>query len=80
MEFNLVPRKEAVTELEQVSRFIPKGFSGLLYWYTLYPVHQYVFIGMLKGIAKAVEKPVTKGPNRFTPAHLDVCSPNPGET
>jgi len=80
LEFIISPGKDGDTELQQISRYIPKGFSGLLYWYALYLFHQFVFKGMLRGIAKAVGKPVTKGPSRFTPVHLDVCSTRPGET
>jgi len=29
--------------------------SGLAYWYALYPVHQLVFGGMLRGIVDAVQ-------------------------
>jgi hypothetical protein len=31
----------------------PVGIFGLLYWYALYPLHQLIFAGMLRGLAKA---------------------------
>jgi hypothetical protein len=65
LEFKLHPMEHGRTELQQVSRYVPKGLSGLLYWYLLYPFHQWVFRGMLKGIAKAVGKPIVQGPDRF---------------
>ena len=73
LEFKLNPMKDGRTELQQVSRYVPKGLSGLLYWYILYPFHQWVFWGMLKGIAKAVGKPVIKGPERLKPRRHLVC-------
>ncbi|UCH83240.1 MAG: SDR family oxidoreductase [Candidatus Latescibacterota bacterium] len=42
------------TRLRQTAIFDPTGLTGLLYWYALYPVHHYVFDGMLRGIAADV--------------------------
>ena len=42
--------------IRQTAIFDPVGLLGLLYWYTLYPLHQVVFAGMLRGIVKAVEE------------------------
>ncbi len=39
--------------IRQTAIFDPVGLLGLAYWYSLYPVHQFVFTGMLKGIAQA---------------------------
>jgi hypothetical protein len=41
--------------IRQTAMFDPVGLLGLLYWYTLYPLHHVVFAGMLRGIVKAVE-------------------------
>jgi hypothetical protein len=30
------------------------GLLGLAYWYALYPLHRFVFGGMLRGIARRV--------------------------
>lgn len=67
LEFKITTLGAGETELRQLSRFLPRGFFGLLYWYALYPAHQWLFRGMLHAIARAVRKPVTKGPERFTP-------------
>jgi hypothetical protein len=32
------------------------GLAGLAYWYSAYPLHQFVFAGMLRGIAHAAER------------------------
>ncbi len=42
--------------IRQTAIFDPFGLVGLAYWYLLYPVHQLVFAGMLKGIACAVAR------------------------
>jgi uncharacterized protein YbjT (DUF2867 family) len=39
--------------VRQTAIFDPVGLPGLLYWYALFPVHQVVFAGMLRGIAGA---------------------------
>jgi hypothetical protein len=48
-----------------------------MYWYLLYPFHQFVFKGMLKGIAKAVGAPILQGPDRFAPRLPHVCRVDP---
>ena len=40
------------THLEQTAAFIPKGLMGLVYWYGLYPVHAWVFRGLIREIAR----------------------------
>ncbi len=40
--------------VRQTAIFDPVGVLGQLYWYLLYPVHQIVFAGMLKGIVRAM--------------------------
>jgi len=44
------------TELRQTATYDPLGLLGLTYWYAVWPLHQLVFAGMLRGIAHAVEK------------------------
>jgi uncharacterized protein YbjT (DUF2867 family) len=41
--------------IRQTAIFEPVGLLGLMYWYALYPLHQLVFAGMLRGIVKAAE-------------------------
>jgi uncharacterized protein YbjT (DUF2867 family) len=41
--------------IRQTAIFDPAGLQGLLYWYSVYPFHQFVFSGMLRGIAHAAE-------------------------
>ncbi|HTY40766.1 MAG TPA: SDR family oxidoreductase [Thermoanaerobaculia bacterium] len=39
------------TEIRQTAIFDASGLFGLAYWYALYPLHRFVFAGMLRGIA-----------------------------
>jgi len=41
------------TTIRQTATFDPVGLPGRIYWYALYPVHQFVFGDMLRGIARA---------------------------
>ncbi len=67
LSFQLKELDNGHTELQQIARFLPRGLLGLLYWYAVVPFHHYVFNGMLQGIAKASEKPVIRGVERFKP-------------
>lgn len=52
LEFE-VSEHEGKSKIRQTAIFDPVGLRGLTYWYALYPLHQLVFAGMLKGIARA---------------------------
>ena len=73
LEFKICPVGQGECELQQIARFLPKGFLGLLYWYSLYGAHRLLFKGMLRTIAREVGKPVVKGPERFEPNLHLVC-------
>jgi uncharacterized protein YbjT (DUF2867 family) len=45
----------AGSTVRQTAIFEPIGLLGLMYWYALYPLHQLVFAGMLRGIVRAAE-------------------------
>jgi hypothetical protein len=45
------------SRIRQTAVFDPKGLWGLAYWYALWPVHQFVFAGMLRNIARAARQP-----------------------
>jgi uncharacterized protein YbjT (DUF2867 family) len=73
LDIQITPRGEGKTELQLLSRFLPRGIAGLCYWYVLYPFHQWVFTRMLMGIAQAIGKPIMGSPERFTPVIPDAC-------
>ena len=66
LEFKIRSLPDGITELEQISRFLPRGLGGFLYWYVLYPFHRLLYPNLLKAIARAIGKPVTKEPERIT--------------
>jgi uncharacterized protein YbjT (DUF2867 family) len=52
LEFEVTGEGMSAT-IRQTAIFDPVGLPGSVYWYALYPLHQLVFRGMLRGIAKA---------------------------
>ncbi len=40
------------TEITQTAVFDASGLAGIAYWYALYPIHRFVFAGMLRGLAR----------------------------
>jgi uncharacterized protein YbjT (DUF2867 family) len=56
LEFEVTGDRDQST-IRQTAIFDPLGLSGLAYWYTLYPLHQLVFSGLLRNIAKTAAGP-----------------------
>jgi len=54
LEFEVNPRPQG-SEIRQTAIFDPKGLQGLLYWYLLYPIHHFIFKGMLREIARQTQ-------------------------
>ena len=74
LEFQITPQASGQVKLQMLSRFLPKGLLGILYWYGLYPFHQWIFYGMIKAIAKSIDKPIVSQPERFTPKIATACA------
>ena len=55
LQFQVEPQSTARSELVQTVLFEPKGLSGVLYWYILYPVHRLIFSRMIERIAERAE-------------------------
>ena len=60
LEYVVEPAGPRFTMLTQTARYYPKGLLGLLYWYSLYPIHRIIFRGLahrIAGISTEVRKP-----------------------
>jgi len=66
LEFHLAKLPGNRVRINQVARFLPKGLSGLCYWYLVSPLHNLIFDGMLRGIAKASGGTLVEGPKLET--------------
>jgi len=51
LDFEVEEREESTT-IRQTAIFDPVGLRGLLYWYAVYPLHAWLFRGMLRRIAE----------------------------
>ncbi len=56
LEFEVQPDGDGGSVIRQTAIFDPVGLLGLAYWYGIYPLHDRVFCGMLRGITRAVQK------------------------
>jgi uncharacterized protein YbjT (DUF2867 family) len=55
LQFEVEPSGEG-SIIRQTAIFDPMGVWGIWAWYLLYPFHKLIFVGMIRGIAKAVEQ------------------------
>ena len=53
LQFEVEPTQGG-SSIRQTAIFDPAGVWGLLYWYALYPIHRWIFAGMLRSIAAKV--------------------------
>lgn len=58
LEFEVVGHAEEShrSQIRQTAVFDPLGLWGLLYWYSVFPLHQFVFAGMLRNLAREAER------------------------
>lgn len=66
LEFE-VTEEAGKTTVRQTAIFDPMGLFGLAYWYTLYPLHEIVFGGMLRNICREIR-------SRESMPHADLIS------
>ena len=52
LEFEVQPSEQGST-VRQTAIFDPVGLTGIIYWYSLFPLHELVFRGMLRNICEA---------------------------
>ena len=56
LEFEVTPDGPSKSTIRQTAIFDPLGLFGLCYWYAIYPLHEAIFGGMLREIARAAER------------------------
>lgn len=66
LQFDVREEDAGRTQLTLRARFLPKGLWGIVYWYSLTPVHAFLFRGMLMAVARKVGGKILSGPS--TPA------------
>jgi len=53
LEFEVEPDGNGGSKVRQTAIFDPAGIIGLAYWYALWPVHAYIFRGLVQRITDA---------------------------
>lgn len=67
LQFEAVPSENGKTTLIQTAFFDPKGLLGLLYWYSLYPIHALIFGAMVNKIGELAESLPLENQRGITP-------------
>ncbi|WP_415718536.1 SDR family oxidoreductase [Maridesulfovibrio sp.] len=62
LEFSLENTLAGDTELTMTARFLPRGLGGILYWWSVYPLHSIVFKGMARSLAEKSGCRIMEGP------------------
>ncbi len=57
LQFEVTDSGAGSSTITQTAVFEPSGLLGLAYWYAIWPLHAYVFGGMLREIARAATAP-----------------------
>jgi len=56
LQFSSSTQSDGKTLLKQTAYFAPRGLTGLIYWYSLYPIHTFIFSGLIRKIAERAYK------------------------
>ncbi|GAB4503558.1 MAG: SDR family oxidoreductase [Anaerolineales bacterium] len=48
LQFQSQPQKDSKTLLTVTAYFAPRGLSGFLYWYSMWPFHKFIFDGLTR--------------------------------
>ena len=62
LDFNLESTLAGDTVLTMTARFLPRGLGGILYWWSVYPLHSIVFKGMARSLAEKSGSRILEGP------------------
>lgn len=66
LEFE-VTEEDGICKVRQTAIFDPVGLFGIVYWYSLFPLHELVFRGMLRNICKSAVKSAEKTTSKQPP-------------
>lgn len=56
LQFESVPQGDGKTCFQITAYFAPRGLSGLLYWYALWPFHKFIFDGLMRRLIERAER------------------------
>lgn len=73
LEFQLRSAGEGLMEIRLLSKFVPHGMTGIVYWYSLNALHRLIFRGMLKNLARSTGREIVKGPEPLSRRESEAC-------
>lgn len=56
LQFEINTFSNSKVLITQIAFFEPMGLMGHLYWYALYPVHKFIFSGMIRALANQIKQ------------------------
>ncbi|WP_041720238.1 SDR family oxidoreductase [Pseudodesulfovibrio piezophilus] len=65
LEFKMETNWENAVDLSMTAKFLPRGLTGLLYWYAMYPFHIVLFTNMIENISSQAGTHLYSGPDRI---------------
>ena len=65
LEFKLDAQWDNAVDLSMTAKFLPKGLTGILYWYALYPFHTVLFQNMIENISHQAGTHLYSKPKRI---------------
>ena len=75
LEFQVEPLDSGTSTLTQTAYFAPRGLSGILYWYVLYPVHGFIFSGLARQLARRAERASEQAAGPAEPRGTELPKP-----
>ena len=64
LEFKLETKWDKAVDLSMTAKFLPRGLTGLLYWYAMYPFHVLLFSNIIKNISDLAGTHLYEAPRR----------------
>jgi uncharacterized protein YbjT (DUF2867 family) len=64
LEFRLDPLWEKTVDLSMTAKFLPRGLTGMLYWYAMYPFHVILFRNIIENISDLAGTHLYEPPRR----------------
>jgi uncharacterized protein YbjT (DUF2867 family) len=60
LEFQTESINSTNTKFTQTATYYPKGLMGIIYWFSIYPIHMMIFRGMSRAIARKAKDIISK--------------------
>jgi hypothetical protein len=76
LEFEIEPVEQRYTRVKATGYWQPRGMWGLLYWYSLVPVHLWIYKRLTQAITERAKAAEAEKQRKTTAAAQQVSNPN----